>query len=554
MSRGQWKRNDAPREGGRYLWRQIYNARKWGARIMYGAMWDEYDEGTQFMPAITKAAALPQDQSQRYTLIAYDVDGYDVPPDWYMRIAGYGSALVKDELFIEDRFPEKLFNNWETKYETRPSLRSLVAGGSGSASTSAGQGPSRMANARTMLGAGSREQDDAPPPPYSPNPERGGANTVTVPSRGPETPVATRPDLVREESRPPPPIPPRPSSQPPGPPATPPASGIAPAVKLSSRPSVRSPTPPRSPVSHESGPPSTFTTTTHHAGQPRRPSPSPHHHLSATTQPPALAPVQSSYPPYMPSPHSPTSWNQDNGPASNTSAYAPPPSMSNYSSLPEPGAPWYPTPDAQPSWPQQGGWNYPNPMAPAQFPTPSQPMSPYGYPGGYGDPQAFPDSSRPVDYPYSTMPEVPAILEPQQLNPGPPPPPHSREFVAPLIPRSVCDMLNDDLFWTRQPTIGPSNSRSEYAPHPPPHPRPSSARPSSPNTQHSQRPHSPHHGPPPPHPAQPPPPVQARPQKEGLIQRLSSVSAGSSLFLSLRVPPPAPPFFFLALRDLTLCL
>jgi hypothetical protein len=56
-------------------------------------------------------------------------------------------------------------------------------------------------------------------------------------------------------------------------------------------------------------------------------------------------------------------------------------------------------------------------------------MSPYGYPGGYGDPQAFPDSSRPVDYPYSTMPEVPAILEPQQLNPGPPPPPHSRELL-----------------------------------------------------------------------------------------------------------------------------
>ena len=43
MSNGQWPRNAAPREGGRFLWRQIYNARKLGARIMYGAMWDEYD-------------------------------------------------------------------------------------------------------------------------------------------------------------------------------------------------------------------------------------------------------------------------------------------------------------------------------------------------------------------------------------------------------------------------------------------------------------------------------------------------------------------------------
>ena len=54
-------------------------------------------------------------------------------------------------------------------------------------------------------------------------------------------------------------------------------------------------------------------------------------------------------------------------------------------------------------------------------------MSPYGYPSGYGDAQAFPDPSQPVDYPYS-MPGVPAILEPQQLNPGPPPPLPPREL------------------------------------------------------------------------------------------------------------------------------
>jgi len=56
-------------------------------------------------------------------------------------------------------------------------------------------------------------------------------------------------------------------------------------------------------------------------------------------------------------------------------------------------------------------------------------MSPYGYPSGYGDAQAFPDTSQPepVDYPYS-MPGVPAILEPQQLTPGPPPPLPSRKL------------------------------------------------------------------------------------------------------------------------------
>lgn len=33
--------NDVRRNGGRFLWRQIYNARRAGVRTMYGAMWDE---------------------------------------------------------------------------------------------------------------------------------------------------------------------------------------------------------------------------------------------------------------------------------------------------------------------------------------------------------------------------------------------------------------------------------------------------------------------------------------------------------------------------------
>ena len=34
--------NDIRRNGGQFLWRQIYNARRAGVRIIYGAMWDEY--------------------------------------------------------------------------------------------------------------------------------------------------------------------------------------------------------------------------------------------------------------------------------------------------------------------------------------------------------------------------------------------------------------------------------------------------------------------------------------------------------------------------------
>lgn len=436
MSHGQWARNAAPREGGRFLWRQIYNARKWGARTMYGAMWDEYDEGTQFMPAIAKTGALPQDESHRHSLIAYDVDGYDVPPDWYMRIAGYGSALVKDELFIEDRFPEKVLRDWETKYESRPTLRALLASGSGSAGPS-GQGQSRVGNSRTTAETGRRtvletvdqdQDDDAPPPPYSLNAggsSSSGGGVNAVPSRGPELPVMTRPDLTQQDSRPPPPVPPRPNSQPGRSPTQQFTSGVAPAVPLASRPSVHSATatPPRSPVSLEHRP----STTSHH-GQ-AHPSP---HHLSAT--PPG--PVEPApYPHHMPSPQSPT-WQQhhDSAVASSYPPPAVPPPMSSYPPLPQPGNLWYPSPDTQPAWPQQG-WNYPNPMAPAppHLPTFGQPLGPYGYPNaGYGEPHAFAEPARPVDYPFA-MPQGAPILEPQQINPGPPPPLHSRESPAAMV-------------------------------------------------------------------------------------------------------------------------
>lgn len=41
LSQGKWGFNEVPRDGGRFLWRQVYNVRKEGARIIYGAMWDE---------------------------------------------------------------------------------------------------------------------------------------------------------------------------------------------------------------------------------------------------------------------------------------------------------------------------------------------------------------------------------------------------------------------------------------------------------------------------------------------------------------------------------
>ncbi|KAH9964609.1 hypothetical protein BC827DRAFT_1265868 [Russula dissimulans] len=467
LSNGQWARNGAPREGGRFLWRQIYNARKLRAQIMYGAMWDEYDEGTQFMPAITKTAALPRDDDGRFSLIAYDVDGYDVPPDWYMRIAGYGSAIVKGERLIEERFPEKELRNWESKFETR---QYSSAGGSGSGSTS---GQAQLSSDVSRLVDQAGNQDGPPPPPYSPEAEED-AGVTSVPSRGPEPSISTRPDLPRGDSRyPPPRVPPRLNSFSVSDNSFAPQHGPGPAppIPLRSRPTV----PPRSPVTLE-----------------HRPSQSGHHN---TPHPLPLLPPQ------LPTPYS---LPDSTGPSSSTLQ----PPMTDYMQMPQPSNPWYPPPNSQPAWSPQG-WT-----PPRHFPTPGQPMAPLGYPSvtqsEYGDSFAFPGAIRPgpSEYGYAT-PQSPAILEPYQYNPGPPPPPHSLPssgHTLPLPPPSPHQPQHHGGAWASpQPTY--------QSPVPLQHPPPGGS----------------------PWPQSAPPPGAwsgNMTRKESLIQKLSSVSAAGSNLLS----------------------
>jgi hypothetical protein len=41
LTKGGWAFNDLKRNGGRFLWKQIVNAKRLGVTTMYGAMWDE---------------------------------------------------------------------------------------------------------------------------------------------------------------------------------------------------------------------------------------------------------------------------------------------------------------------------------------------------------------------------------------------------------------------------------------------------------------------------------------------------------------------------------
>ncbi|KAJ3777953.1 hypothetical protein FB446DRAFT_61874 [Lentinula raphanica] len=132
----KWAFNNVRREGGCFLWRQIYNALDNGATIIYGATWDEYDEGTALMPAVERKHLLPD--SPHFPLLSLDEDGYDIPSDWYMRICGLGARSLRGEINLQPQFPLEILQNYNDN----------------------GTSTNRLATTRS----GSHE---LPPPPYS---------------------------------------------------------------------------------------------------------------------------------------------------------------------------------------------------------------------------------------------------------------------------------------------------------------------------------------------------------------------------------------------------
>jgi hypothetical protein len=75
--------NRIPRRGGRFYWRQVERALQAGSTMLYGAMFDEVDEGT----AMFKVVASRRDAPATVPLVTLDVDGELLPSDWYLRLA-----------------------------------------------------------------------------------------------------------------------------------------------------------------------------------------------------------------------------------------------------------------------------------------------------------------------------------------------------------------------------------------------------------------------------------------------------------------------------------
>ena len=83
-----------PRLGGRFLWSQYVAARAAGATMVYQAMFDEVDEGT----AIFKCANDVPDGHGKSAFLTYD----GLPSDFYLRLAGEGTRLVRGEITAAD--------------------------------------------------------------------------------------------------------------------------------------------------------------------------------------------------------------------------------------------------------------------------------------------------------------------------------------------------------------------------------------------------------------------------------------------------------------------
>ncbi|KAG6849764.1 hypothetical protein H0H93_005446 [Arthromyces matolae] len=192
LSQGKWGFNSIRRNGGRFLWQQIFNAKRLGVRVMYGAMWDEYDEGTALMPVVEKKRLLPV--SDVHPFLALDEDGYDLPSDWFMRICGFAGEGLRSERRVFETFPSKeLDDYWSTRprYEDVDHKTGDFVSGASKKTMKGGSGGDAQSY-QEWLAAQKEDKEEVPPPPYSleadeqpSTPEvRAPQTTVSIPSTG----------------------------------------------------------------------------------------------------------------------------------------------------------------------------------------------------------------------------------------------------------------------------------------------------------------------------------------------------------------------------------
>jgi hypothetical protein len=93
--------NQIPRNGGNFYWNQIYNCVNTGCKMIYGAMFDEVNEGT----AMYKLAPTPAQLPAQGTFVPLNIDGYNLPSDWYLQLAGQAAETLRGQIPLQSTMP-----------------------------------------------------------------------------------------------------------------------------------------------------------------------------------------------------------------------------------------------------------------------------------------------------------------------------------------------------------------------------------------------------------------------------------------------------------------
>src|SRR5436309_2702506 len=98
--------NGIPRNGGAFFWRQIYNALNAGCGMLYGAMFDEIDEGTALYKIAPTTNEIPAfAPTNQYQFFALNADGYSLPSDWYLRVTQQGEQTIHQAIPLNSILP-----------------------------------------------------------------------------------------------------------------------------------------------------------------------------------------------------------------------------------------------------------------------------------------------------------------------------------------------------------------------------------------------------------------------------------------------------------------
>jgi hypothetical protein len=98
--------NKIPRRCGRFYWQQVYNALSTNASMVYGAMFDEVNEGTAMFKLLPSAAQTPvQGVPTGVSFVTLDADGCRLPSDWYLRLASAATAALRSGTMPSSTIP-----------------------------------------------------------------------------------------------------------------------------------------------------------------------------------------------------------------------------------------------------------------------------------------------------------------------------------------------------------------------------------------------------------------------------------------------------------------